>query len=324
MADNKHDQAATITRRSAMQAGTGAVLASGVPLFWSGEARADKAKVDAVLNGAVSSGNVPGVVAVAADDKGVIYEGAFGSATSPTGTRDDPGHGLLDRLDDQGGDLGRPPCSMVEQGKLSLDEPIGDVVTELSAAAGAGGLRRRRQPELRPPKRPITLRHLLTHTAGFAYDFWNKDIERYMKVANIPGIGTCKHEALNVPMMFDPGDTLGVRHQHRLGRQGGREGERPVARRLHPGAHLRPARHEGHRLHPAARPAGAPGERCMPANADGSLDPIDVRHAAVARILHGRRRPLLDRARLPALPAHAAGRRQLGRRADPQARDRRG
>ena len=70
MADNKHDQAATVTRRTAMQAG--ALLASGVPLFWSGEARADKAKVDAVLSGAVSSGNVPGVVALAADDKGVI------------------------------------------------------------------------------------------------------------------------------------------------------------------------------------------------------------------------------------------------------------
>ena len=62
------------------------------------------------------------------------------------------------------------------------------------------------KPKLRPPKRPITLRHLLTHTAGFSYDIWNKDIVRYMKVANVPGIGTCKLEALKVPLIFDPGD----------------------------------------------------------------------------------------------------------------------
>ena len=63
------------------------------------------------------------------------------------------------------------------------------------------------KPKLRPPKRPITLRHLLTHTAGFSYDLWNKDIERYMKVANVPGIGTCKLEALKVPLISDPGDS---------------------------------------------------------------------------------------------------------------------
>jgi methyl acetate hydrolase len=73
MADNKHDQANTVTRRTAIQAGAGALLASGMPLFWPGEAWADKAKIDAVLGSAVSSGNVPGVVALAADDKGVIY-----------------------------------------------------------------------------------------------------------------------------------------------------------------------------------------------------------------------------------------------------------
>jgi hypothetical protein len=38
MADNKHDQANTVTRRTAIQTGAGALLASGLPVFWPGEA----------------------------------------------------------------------------------------------------------------------------------------------------------------------------------------------------------------------------------------------------------------------------------------------
>jgi CubicO group peptidase (beta-lactamase class C family) len=205
MADSKHDQATTITRRSAMQAGAAALLASGSPLLWSGEARADKAKVDVVLNNAVSAGNVPGVVAVAADDKGVLYEGAFGKRNLVTGAAMTPDT-MFWIASMTKAVTSVAALQLVEQGKLSLDKPISDVVLELSAAQVLDGFEADGKPKLRPPKRPITLRHLLTHTAGFSYDLWNKDIERYMKVANVPGIGSCKLEALKVPMIADPGD----------------------------------------------------------------------------------------------------------------------
>jgi methyl acetate hydrolase len=205
MADNKHDQATTLTRRTAMQAGTGALLASGIPLFWSGEARADKAKVDTVLNGAVSSGNVPGVVALAADDKGVIYEGAFGKRNLVTGAAMTPDT-MFWIASMTKAVTSVAALQMVEQGKLNLDKPISDVVLELSAAQVLEGFDAAGAPKLRPPKRPITLRHLLTHTAGFSYSLWNQDIGRYMKVANIPDIGTCKLDALKLPLIADPGD----------------------------------------------------------------------------------------------------------------------
>src|SRR5262244_3137168 len=205
MADSKHDQATPLTRRNAMQAGAAALLASGSPLLWSGEARADKAKVDTVLNNAVSAGNVPGVVAVAADDKGVLYEGAFGKRNLVSGAAMTPDT-MFWIASMTKAVTSTAALQMVEQGKLSLDKPISDVVMELSAAQVLEGFEADGKPKLRPPKRPITLRHLLTHTAGFSYDLWNKDIERYMKVANVPGIGSCKLEALKVPMIADPGD----------------------------------------------------------------------------------------------------------------------
>src|SRR5215813_4920337 len=188
-----------------MQAGAAALLASGSPLLWPGEARADKAKVDVVLNNAVSAGNVPGVVAVAADDKGVLYEGAFGKRNLATGAAMTPDT-MFWIASMTKAVTSTAAMQMVEQGKLSLDKPISDVVMELSAAQVLDGFDADGKPKLRPPKRPITLRHLLTHTAGFSYDLWNKDIERYMKVANVPGIGTCKLDALKVPMIADPGD----------------------------------------------------------------------------------------------------------------------
>jgi CubicO group peptidase (beta-lactamase class C family) len=203
MADSKHHQADMLTRRTAMQAG--ALLAAGMPLLWPGDARADKAKIDAVLSGAISAGNVPGVVAVAADDKGVVYEGAFGKRDLASGTAMTPDTmfwiaSMTKAL------TSTAAMQMVEQGKLSLDKPISDVVLELSAAQVLEGFDADGKPKLRPPKRPITLRHLLTHTAGFSYALWNQDIGRYMKVANVPDIGTCKLDALKLPLVFDPGD----------------------------------------------------------------------------------------------------------------------
>src|SRR6185437_11332568 len=61
------------------------------------------------------------------------------------------------------------------------------------------------EPKLRPAKRPITLRHLMTHTAGFCYDLWNGEMGKYLEKTGLPGIITCKNDALKTPLASDPG-----------------------------------------------------------------------------------------------------------------------
>jgi len=62
------------------------------------------------------------------------------------------------------------------------------------------------EPKLRAAKRPITLRHLITHTAGFGYDIWSPDLVRYQEKFGIPGVVSCENLALTTPLTFDPGD----------------------------------------------------------------------------------------------------------------------
>jgi CubicO group peptidase (beta-lactamase class C family) len=52
----------------------------------------------------------------------------------------------------------------------------------------------------------MTLKHLLTHTAGFSYETWSADIVKYQEVTGTPGITTCENAALTTPLLFDPGE----------------------------------------------------------------------------------------------------------------------
>ncbi len=161
--------------------------------------------IDTILSRAVESKAMPGVVAVAATDKGVLYEGAFG--TREVG-KDAPM--TLDTVvwiaSMTKAITATAAMQLVENGKLGLERPASDVVPELAAAKVLEGFDAAGKPRLRAPKRPITLRHLLTHTAGFGYEIWDPAIAQYQTATGTPGITTCTNAALTTPLMFDPGD----------------------------------------------------------------------------------------------------------------------
>jgi len=164
-----------------------------------------RTRIDGVLKQAVDAKEVPGVVAMAATDKGVLYEGAFGQREIGK-----PAPMTLDTVvwiaSMTKAITAAAAMQLVERGKLSLERPAAEVVSELGAARVLEGFDAQGKPRLRAPKRPMTLRHLLTHTAGFSYEIWSPDIARFQEVTGTPGITTCTNAALGTPLLFDPGD----------------------------------------------------------------------------------------------------------------------
>ena len=161
--------------------------------------------VDTMFSQAVESKKMPGIVAMAATDQGPVYEGAFGTR--------EIGKNAPMTLDTivwiasmTKAITATAAMQLVERGKLSLDRPAHDVVPELAKARVLEGFDAAGQPKLRAPKRPMTLKHLLTHTAGFSYEIWRPEIAQYQQVTNTPGITTCTNAALTTPLLFDPGE----------------------------------------------------------------------------------------------------------------------
>src|ERR1700736_2575681 len=161
--------------------------------------------IDAGLRRAVEAKEVPGVVEMAATDKGLLYEGAFGTRDLANGPEMTPD--TIFRLASMTKAVtSTAAMQLVEQGRLQLDQPIGNVLPELAAPQVLEGFEESGAPRLRPAKRPITLRHLLTHTAGFGYETWDADLIRYVKVSGTPPTSTGKLASLRLPLVFDPGD----------------------------------------------------------------------------------------------------------------------
>ena len=165
----------------------------------------DTQLLDRMLQRAVDSGVVPGVVALAASDDSVVYSAAFGSR-----------------------ELGKTPAmdldtvvwiasmtklitsiaalQLVEQGRIGLDEPVGAIVPEMAEVKVLDGFDEQGEPRLRAPLRPITLRHLLSHTSGYSYRTWNPDLHRYQNFVGIPDPTKGKKASFVTPLVCDPGD----------------------------------------------------------------------------------------------------------------------
>ncbi len=162
-------------------------------------------QIDRVLREAVERGEVPGVVAVAGTRERPLYQDAFGRRALPDGgaMSEDTVFWIASMTK---AITSAAAMQLVEQGQLALDRPIAPVLPELADPQVLEGFDSAGQPRLRPARRPITLRHLITHTAGFVYAIWNAELGRYIEKTGTPDIITCRNAALSLPLAFDPGE----------------------------------------------------------------------------------------------------------------------
>jgi CubicO group peptidase (beta-lactamase class C family) len=160
--------------------------------------------LDACFTDAVARADLPGVVAVATSQRDILYQGAFGQRAL-----DKPDAMTLDSVfwiaSMTKAVTSTAAMQLVEQGKLSLDEPIGALLPQLAALQILQGFDESGAPRFRLAREPITLRRLLTHTAGFGYDMWNADIARYCRQNAIPPVRSCEKKALTAPLASEPG-----------------------------------------------------------------------------------------------------------------------
>jgi methyl acetate hydrolase len=164
------------------------------------------AAADAVLKRVVSSTpGVPGVVAIATDRNHNTYEGVAGKrklgASEPMSL--DTVFAIFSTTK---AITGTACLQLVEDGKLDLDEPAKKYVPEIGKAQVITGFDKGGAPMLRPPKRDITVRMLLLHTAGFGYDFFNDTYNRLAQDHGQPSVVTATRKALTTPLLFDPGE----------------------------------------------------------------------------------------------------------------------
>ncbi|KAG5914268.1 hypothetical protein E4U53_004687, partial [Claviceps sorghi] len=97
---------------------------------------------------------------------------------------------------------------LVERGTLGLDADARPLVPELRDAVILRGFDERGRPLCEPNARPITLRQLLTHTAGFGYEFTDPVLLRWAR--SVPGRDPSRMQwsrsEITTPLRFAPGD----------------------------------------------------------------------------------------------------------------------
>src|ERR1700754_2026710 len=148
---------------------------------------------------------VPGVVAMITDRSANIYEGAAGERILGAGqaiTTDT----VFAIYSTTKAITGTAVLQCVEEGKLDLDAPAKTYVPEIGQLLVLEGFNDSGSPQLRAPKRDITTRMLMLHTAGFGYDFFNTTYLRLAQERGQPSVITCSRASIMTPLLFDPGD----------------------------------------------------------------------------------------------------------------------
>jgi methyl acetate hydrolase len=163
-------------------------------------------EIDQLLHDAVDSGAVPQVVAMAADRDGVVYQGAAGPRVAgQDGPDNQVGPDTVFRIASMTKMVVTAAAlRLVEQEALDLDAPVERYLPEFAdkqVLVGFDG----DAPVLRPPAGQSTVRHLVTHTSGLGYWFFNADLVAWEAATGSPNALAGQDSYLAAPLVADPG-----------------------------------------------------------------------------------------------------------------------
>ena len=141
-----------------------------------------------MLEEAFAQSGLPGAVALIADRDGVRLVEAFGHADATTGAEMEVDT-VFQIASMTKAIVSAGAMQLVESGKLNLDTPICHLLPQLANPQVLTGFSDSGEPQLRSASRPITLRHLLTHTAGLGYTIVTKGplLDAYVQLGLTPG-----------------------------------------------------------------------------------------------------------------------------------------
>jgi methyl acetate hydrolase len=166
----------------------------------------DPASIDQVLQAAVDRGDVPSVVAIAADRDGVIYRGAAGPRAAGS---DDPisadTHLRIMSMTKIVATVAA--LQLVEKGRLDLDAPIDTYCPEFADVQVLDGWDGD-TPRLRAPASRATVKQLVTHTSGLGYCWFSEDIIKWEAATSTPNVLSGANVIFTAPMLADPGTTF--------------------------------------------------------------------------------------------------------------------
>jgi CubicO group peptidase (beta-lactamase class C family) len=155
-----------------------------------------------VIEQSVRAQDAPFLVAMVGDKDGIKWSGAAGERAPGQKAAQD----TVFRIFSMTKAIGSTAAMiLVDRGKLDPNTPVEAIIPEFNKIKVLDGFDGT-TPRLRAPRTKATVRQLATHTSGFAYEFWNPDIPKYMQATGHPSILSGLKTSLFYPLVFDPGE----------------------------------------------------------------------------------------------------------------------
>lgn len=168
-----------------------------------------KARIDATLKSFIDSNKIAGVSALIFEKGKEVYYNEFGYADLEA--KISMHRNTIVRIYSMTKPItGVAPMTLYEKGAFQLDEPLSKYAPEFADMKVFRGMDASSNMILEPSKRPITIRDITRHTAGFATDRDIPAIRELVRNANVMNpantLSQMAKQLGSLPLMFHPGD----------------------------------------------------------------------------------------------------------------------